>query len=148
LDKIDVEMTQAEKNLTNLKECCGLCILPCECVRRRTETYKSSSTTNPNKSPSTVTTTEPKSRAKNDGSTTASNNYIDRITNDDRETEMNNNLDTVGNYVGQLKNMAFDMNKTIEGQNIQISNITPETEYESGRITAADKEAKNILRNA
>jgi hypothetical protein len=141
-------MKQAEKNLTNLKECCGLCILPCECVRRPRETYKSSSTTNPNKSPSTATTTEPKSRAKNDGSTTASNNYIDRITNDDRETEMNNNLDTVGNYVGQLKNMALDMNKTVQGQNIQITNITQKTEYESRRITAADKEAKNILRNA
>jgi sporulation protein YlmC with PRC-barrel domain len=61
---------------------------------------------------------------------------------------MNNNLDTVGNYVGQLKNMALDMNKTVQGQNIQITNITQKTEYESRRITAADKEAKNILRNA
>jgi synaptosomal-associated protein 25 len=148
VDKIHVEMKQAENNLKNLKKCCGLCVLPWQRIRRPTETYKSSSTTNPNKSPSTVTTTEPKSHAKNDGSTTASNNYIDRITNDDRETEMNNNLDTVGNYVGQLKNMALDMNKTVQGQNIQITNITQKTEYESRRITAADKEAKNILRNA
>ncbi|CAF4509572.1 unnamed protein product, partial [Rotaria sp. Silwood2] len=28
LDNIHAEMTEAEKNLTNLQKCCGLCVLP------------------------------------------------------------------------------------------------------------------------
>ncbi|CAF4735238.1 unnamed protein product, partial [Rotaria sp. Silwood2] len=38
LDSIHAEMTEAEKNITNLQKCCGLCVLPWKRARR---TYRS-----------------------------------------------------------------------------------------------------------
>lgn len=30
MDKINQDMRQAEKNLTDLSKCCGLCVCPCD----------------------------------------------------------------------------------------------------------------------
>ena len=30
MDKINEDMRQAEKNLTDLNKCCGMCVCPCD----------------------------------------------------------------------------------------------------------------------
>ncbi|QQP55141.1 Synaptosomal-associated protein, partial [Caligus rogercresseyi] len=49
--------------------------------------------------------------------------YVKRILNDAREDEMEENLQSVGDMLGNLKNMAADMGSTIENQNKQIDRI-------------------------
>ncbi len=146
MDTIHAEMTNAEKNLTDLNKCCGLCVLPWQRARRSYEPFKNTTTVR-NDSSSNVTTKEPKVRAKNDQGTAAtSTNYIERITNDDRETEMERNLEAVGDFVGQPKNMATDMNSKVKEQIVQIDHITNKTEYEGRRVASADKETKDLIR--
>jgi len=48
---------------------------------------------------------------------------LDRITNDAREDEMEENLASVSGMVGNLRNMAIDMNSEITAQNEQLGRI-------------------------
>lgn len=46
-----------------------------------------------------------------------------RVTNDAREDEMEENLVTVSGMIGNLRNMAIDMNSEITSQNKQLDRI-------------------------
>ena len=49
--------------------------------------------------------------------------FIIRITNDAREDEMEENLGAVSGMLGNLRNMAIDMNSEITAQNKQLDRI-------------------------
>jgi len=139
-------MDQAERNLTNLQKCCGLCVLPWQRVRRKPR-YISNSTTTYSSEKSSPTTTEPKLRMAGDEAMPTSG-YVTRITNDDREEEMDDNLQLVSSYLGKLKNTALDMNDTLVNQNKQIERIADKNEAGLDRVATANKRTQNILRNA
>lgn len=40
MDQINQDMRQAEKNLTDLSKCCGLCVCPCDRYTKRSELLK------------------------------------------------------------------------------------------------------------
>jgi len=139
-------MTEAEKNLTNLQKCCGLCVLPWQRIRRTYMPFTNSSTTFSSDT-SSPTLQEPKLRmAGDEGMPTTG--YITRITNDDREEEMDDNLQLVGSYLGNLKNMALDMGDTIISQNNQIERIADKSEVGIVRIDSANKRTQDLIRRA
>ncbi|CAF3830144.1 unnamed protein product [Rotaria sp. Silwood1] len=146
LGNIHAEMTEAEKNLTNLQKCCGLCVLPWKRTHRTYGSFeKRNKTYSSEKSP--IKTIEPRHRkAADDGM--PKTGYITRITNDGREIEMDNNLQVVGNHLDNLKNIAVDMGHTLIHQNEQIQHITDKTNVGIERIDAANVEAKDLLRNS
>jgi hypothetical protein len=61
---------------------------------------------------------------------------------------MDDNLQLVHSYLGNLKNIALDMNDTITNQNQQIGRIADKTDAGTDRVTAANKQAQSILRKA
>jgi synaptosomal-associated protein 25 len=139
-------MTEAEKNLTNLQKCCGLCVLPWQRVRStHTALYNSSTTSNSEQS--SPITAQPKLRMASEQGMPNSG-YITRITNDAREDEMDDNLQLVGSYLGNLKNMALDMNETIVTQTNQIGRITEKADSANTRVNQANKRAENLIRRA
>ncbi len=147
MNNIHANMNRAEKNLTNLQKCCGLCVLPWNRVNLKHRSFKNTSTSGSSEKSSPTTTTEPKLRmAGEEGMPTSG--YVNRITNDDRETEMDDNLQLVHSYLGNLKNIALDMNDTITNQNQQIGRIADKTDAGTDRVTAANKQAQSILRKA
>ncbi|CAF1006148.1 unnamed protein product [Rotaria magnacalcarata] len=146
LDNIHAGMTEAERNLTNLQKCCGLCVLPWQRVRQTYRPHTNSSTAFSSET-SSPTTAEPKLRMANDEGI-PQNGYITRITNDDRETEMDDNLQLVSSYLGNLKNLALDMGETIEGQNKTITRITDKSEVGIVRVDTANKRTKDLIRRA
>jgi len=148
VDNIHVGMNQTDKNLTNLEKCCGLCVLPwnrAPRIRRRPLT--NSSTPYSSSEKSSPITTEPKLRMATDEGMPQSG-YVTRITNDAREEEMDDNLQLVSSYLGNMKNIALDMNDTIANQNRQIDRIADKSDAGIDRVTAANKRTQNILRNA
>ncbi|CAF0822747.1 unnamed protein product [Didymodactylos carnosus] len=143
LDKINLNMNEAEKQLTYLQKCCGLCIL-LQNTRRSTPI-----TLNDNKDK--VIRAEPKLRMYEDtmhDNGMPMNGYISKITNDAKEEEMEENLQLVHSYLGGLKNMALDMGNVIEVQNKQVDNINLKSEKQTTRIGEADKVTQKIYRNA
>lgn len=140
-------MSEAEKNLTNLQKCCGLCVLPWQRVRSSHQPFNNGSTTASSETSSPVTTSEPKLRMSGEQGI-PNGGYITRITEDDREVEMDDNLQLVGSYLGNLKNMALDMGDTIHNQNKQIDRIGDKAEAGSQRIESANKRTQDLIRRA
>ncbi|XP_066885173.1 synaptosomal-associated protein 23 isoform X1 [Kogia breviceps] len=162
MDQINKDMREAEKTLTELNKCCGLCVCPCNrfsnvgCFyETRTKNFESSKTYKAtwgdvgDNSPSNVVSKQP-GRVTNgqpQQATTgaASGGYIKRITNDAREDEMEENLTQVGSILGNLKNMALDIGNEIEAQNRQIERITEKADTNKDRIDNANARAKKLI---
>ncbi|KAM9645816.1 synaptosomal-associated protein 23 isoform 2-T4 [Trichechus inunguis] len=129
MDQINKDMKEAEKTLTELNKCCGLCVCPCNRTKNfeSTKAYKAtwadggdnSAKNVVSKQPGRVTNGQPQQAATG----AASGGYIKRITNDAREDEMEENLTQVGSILGNLKNLALDMGNEIDAQNQQIPRI-------------------------
>lgn len=146
LDQINSDMKEAEKNLTDLEKCCGLCTCPGSRHKNyeRTENYKKGWKTSED---GQVTTSQPRV-GDNRGVAKGDRSYVTRITNDAREDEMDENLGAVSDILGNLKNMAVDMGNEIDAQNNQIDRLNTKSEANKDRIEQADKRAKEILRKA
>ncbi|XP_007173661.1 synaptosomal-associated protein 23 isoform X1 [Balaenoptera ricei] len=162
MDQINKDMREAEKTLTELNKCCGLCVCPCnrfsdvgcfyETRRKNFESskaYKATWGDGGDNSPSNVVSKQP-GRVTNgqpQQATTgaASGGYIKRITNDAREDEMEDNLTQVGSILGNLKNMALDIGNEIEAQNRQIERITEKADTNKDRIDNANARAKKLI---
>ncbi|RDD44988.1 Synaptosomal-associated protein 23 [Trichoplax sp. H2] len=152
MEQINADMHEAEKNLTNLEKCCGLCV----CPWKRTENFEKSKDFKRVWGPqndevinyqpvlqSTLTyrNTSPNKFMLQNG------NYIQRVTNDIREDEMDSNLRQVGGLVSDLKSMAVDMGKELDKQNKQLFAMSEKVDMTSDRVDGANVRAKRILRN-
>jgi synaptosomal-associated protein 25 len=151
MDQINADMKEAEKNLTGMEKCCGLCILPC----KRTTEFKEDASTwkgNGDANGKGVVNTQPSRAVRDDRNGGPSNSeprggYITKITNDAREDEMEDNLGQVSNIIGNLKNMAIDMGSEISSQNQTIDRINAKAESNELRINTANDRAVKILKS-
>ncbi|CAO2579225.1 Synaptosomal-associated protein 23 [Lemmus lemmus] len=150
MDQINKDMREAEKTLTELNKCCGLCVCPCNRTKNfeSGKNYKATWGDGGDNSPSSVVSKQP-GRVTNgqpqQTTGTASGGYIKRITNDAREDEMEENLTQVGSILGNLKNMALDMGNEIDAQNQQIQRITEKADTNKDRIDIANTRAKKLI---
>uniref|UniRef100_A0A8C4TM90 Synaptosomal-associated protein n=1 Tax=Erpetoichthys calabaricus TaxID=27687 RepID=A0A8C4TM90_ERPCA len=130
MDQINQDMKEAEKNLTDMAKCCGLCVCPCE----KLKDFDASKKVWGN-SQDGVVSGQPSSRVMDERERmTMSGGYIRRVTNDDRENEMDENLEQVGSIIGNLRSMALDMSNEIDTQNVQIDRIMEKVETGRARI--------------
>lgn len=148
LDQINVDMREAERNLTGLEKCCGLCV--CSWGRRKkfekTEEYKKAFKS----SDDGIVSNQPGARYQSEGNSgeMPKTGYIQKITGDAREDEMDSNLGQVADIVGNLKSMALDMGNEIDTQNRQLDRINAKAEANDLRIQQANIRATDILKNA
>ncbi|XP_061896943.1 synaptosomal-associated protein 23-like isoform X1 [Entelurus aequoreus] len=156
MEQINQDMRLAEKNLSDLSKCCGLCICPCSKVTsiENDSRYKRTWATgggdaDSHADGSKVVSRQPSAvrngQAGQVNAPPASGPYIKRITNDAREDEMEENLDAVGGIIGNLKTMAMDMGTEIDKQNTQIDRITDKADMNKLRIDEANTRATKLL---
>nr|ABP38355.1 SNAP-23 [Lateolabrax japonicus] len=157
MDQINQDMRQAEKNLTDLSKCCGLCVCPCDRVSsiEHDSRYKRTwgigeRDAEGDANGANVVSRQPSGvhngQAAQVNASAASGPYIKRITNDAREDEMEENLDAVGSIIGNLKNMAMDMGNEIDKQNVYIDNITAKADMNKARIDEANQRANKLIK--
>uniref|UniRef100_A0A3Q3WR53 Synaptosomal-associated protein n=1 Tax=Mola mola TaxID=94237 RepID=A0A3Q3WR53_MOLML len=157
MDQINQDMRQAEKNLTDLSKCCGLCVCPCDRVSsiEHDSRYKRSwgiggSDIENESNGSKVVSRQPSGvrngQAAQVNAAAPTGPYIKRVTNDAREDEMEENLGAVGSIIGNLKTMAIDMGNEIDRQNIQIDNITEKADMNKVRIDEANQRANKLIK--
>ncbi|CAH2328498.1 synaptosomal-associated 23 [Pelobates cultripes] len=146
LDQINEDMREAEKNLTELNKCCGLCVCPGKRPKNfeTGEVYKKTWGGKDGASDEVISkqpyqTNLQQTRPGQNGG------YIKKITNDAREDEMEENLHEVGGILGQLKNMALDMGNELDSQNKQIGRINDKAEVNKARIDQANTTAKKLI---
>ncbi|XP_058269074.1 SNARE_SNAP25N and SNARE_SNAP23C domain-containing protein [Hemibagrus wyckioides] len=142
LDQINQDMREAEKNLTDLGKCCGLC--SCDKLKNleASEAYKKVWGNNQDG----VVSSQPSSRIVDEREKmTMSGGYIRRVTNDAREDEMEENLAHVGSILGNLRSMALDMGNEIDTQNVQIERIQSKAIANVSRISEANQRATKLI---
>ncbi|XP_031703692.1 synaptosome associated protein 23.1 isoform X1 [Anarrhichthys ocellatus] len=157
MDQINQDMRQAEKNLTDLSKCCGLCVCPCDRVSSIEHDSKYKRTwglrgadgetdSNGSKIVSRQPSGVRNGQAGQVNASAPSGPYIKRITNDAREDEMEENLDAVGSIIGNLKTMAQDMGTEIDQQNKHIDSIADKAEMNRARIEEANQRANKLIK--
>ncbi|XP_049276381.1 synaptosomal-associated protein 25 isoform X4 [Rhipicephalus sanguineus] len=155
MDKINADMKEAEKNLTGMEKCCGICVCPCQKVLVRAEEvamtltgkeFKEDASTWKANEDGKVVNSQPARVMDDRNGAGPTSGYIARITNDDRENEMEDNMVQVSTMIGNLRNMAIDMGSEIESQNRQIDRINQKTESNKLRIEEANKRATKLLK--
>ncbi|XP_051934139.1 SNARE_SNAP25N and SNARE_SNAP23C domain-containing protein [Hippocampus zosterae] len=146
LDQIDSDMKEAEKNLTDLGKCCGLCA--CDKLKAFEEGGGYGAVWGGGSgADGAVSDQPPSSRLVDERERMImSGGYITRVTRDAREDEMNDNLAHVGSIVGNLRCMALDMGHEIDSQNVQIERVRSKAILNVTRIDTANKKANNLMK--
>ncbi|KAI4467768.1 synaptosomal associated protein [Holotrichia oblita] len=144
MDQINTDMREAEKNLTGMEKCCGLCVLPCQ----KGSSFKEDEGTWKGNDDGKVVNNQPQRMMDDRNGMGPQGGYIGRITNDAREEEMEENMGQVNTMIGNLRNMALDMGSELENQNRQIDRINLKSkakekeESEFGGQNAGDEEVE------
>ncbi|XP_074027302.1 synaptosomal-associated protein 25kDa isoform X2 [Leptinotarsa decemlineata] len=142
MDQINTDMREAEKNLTGMEKCCGLCVLPCQ----KGSSFKEDEGTWKGNDDGKVVNNQPQRMMDDRNGMGPQGGYIGRITNDAREDEMEENVGQVNTMIGNLRNMAIDMGSELENQNRQIDRINLKGESNATRIEVANQRAHDLLK--
>uniref|UniRef100_A0A1B6L6U0 Synaptosomal-associated protein n=1 Tax=Graphocephala atropunctata TaxID=36148 RepID=A0A1B6L6U0_9HEMI len=142
MDQINADMKEAEKNLTGMEKCCGLCVLPCN----KSASFKEDEGTWKGNDDGKVVNNQPQRVMDDRNGLGPQSGYIARITNDAREDEMEENMTQVNTMIGNLRNMAIDMGSELENQNRQIDRINRKGESNETRIAVANQRAHDLLK--
>ncbi|XP_055853240.1 synaptosomal-associated protein 25 isoform X3 [Episyrphus balteatus] len=143
MDQINADMREAEKNLSGMEKCCGICVLPCN----KSQSFKEDDGTWKGNDDGKVVNNQPQRVMDDRNGLMAQAGYIGRITNDAREDEMEENMGQVNTMIGNLRNMALDMGSELENQNRQIDRINRKGDKNTIRIDGANKRANELLKN-
>uniref|UniRef100_A0A1W7R9H4 Synaptosomal-associated protein n=1 Tax=Hadrurus spadix TaxID=141984 RepID=A0A1W7R9H4_9SCOR len=142
MDKINTDMKEAEKNLTGMEKCCGICVCPCQ----KGKEFKEDAKTWKSNEDGKVVNSQPARIMDERNGTGPMGGYIAKITNDAREEEMEDNMVQVGTMIGNLRNMAIDMGSEIESQNRQLDKINQKADANELRIKHANVRAAELLK--
>ncbi|KAM9825448.1 synaptosomal-associated protein 25-A-like [Syngnathus typhle] len=138
MDQINKDMKDAEKNLNNLGQFCGLCSCPCKKIKGGGQAWGANQDGVVNSQPGARVVDEREQMAISGG-------FIRRVTDDARENEMDENLEQVGGIIGNLRHMALDMGQEIDTQNRQIDRIMDKADSNKTRIDEANQRATKML---
>uniref|UniRef100_A0A8C4NP08 Multifunctional fusion protein n=2 Tax=Eptatretus burgeri TaxID=7764 RepID=A0A8C4NP08_EPTBU len=143
MDQINQNMKEAEKNLTDLGKCCGLCDYPCEQLKNfeAGNAYKNVWGNNQDG----VVSSQPARVVDEREQMAMSGGFICRVTGDTREQVMEENLEQVSGIIGNLRHMALDMGNEIGIQNRQVDRIMEKADSNKVRIDDANQRATKIL---
>ncbi|CAG4953667.1 unnamed protein product [Parnassius apollo] len=141
MDQINADMREAEKNLSGMEKCCGICALPCN----KGASFKEDDGTWKGNDDGKVVNNQPQRVMDERNGIGPQAGYIGRITNDAREDEMEENMGQVNTMIGNLRNMALDMGSELENQNRQIDRINRKGESNETRITLANQRTHELL---
>ncbi|XP_052125981.1 synaptosomal-associated protein 25 isoform X4 [Frankliniella occidentalis] len=143
MDQINADMKEAEKNLTGMEKCCGLCVLPCN----KSASFKEDEGTWKGNDDGKVVNNQPQRVMDDRNGIGPQAGYIAKIApNDAREDEMEENMGQVNTMIGNLRNMALDMGSELENQNRQIDRINRKGESNETRIAVANQRAHDLLK--
>lgn len=144
MDQINADMKEAEKNLTGMEKCCGICVCPCN----KAQSFKEDEKTWKSNEDGKVVNNQPARVMVDQNGMGPTGGFVAKVTNDAREDEMEEGLGQVNTMIGNLRNMAIDMGSEIESQNRQIERINQKGLSNENRINMANQRTAQILKSA
>uniref|UniRef100_UPI00358F741A synaptosomal-associated protein 25-like n=1 Tax=Myxine glutinosa TaxID=7769 RepID=UPI00358F741A len=143
MDQINQDMKEAEKNLTGLGKCCGLCDYPCDQLKKFKAGHAYKNVWGKNQDG--VISSQPARVADEREQMAMSGAFICRVTGDTQEQDMEENLEQVSGIIGNLRHMALDMGNEIGIQNRQVDRIMEKADSNKVRVDEANQRATKIL---
>ncbi|XP_020642950.1 synaptosomal-associated protein 25 isoform X1 [Pogona vitticeps] len=144
LDQIIQDMKEAEKNLTDMGQCCGL--FACPCAKLKSSKALEASKAAAGSTEENVVSRQPCMVA--DGNQMVmSGPFIPRKTNDVEE-EIEQNLIQVESMLSNLRSMAMDVSNEIDIQNKQVENIREKAIANVVSINEANNQTTKMLKKA
>uniref|UniRef100_A0A8C6U8G7 Multifunctional fusion protein n=1 Tax=Neogobius melanostomus TaxID=47308 RepID=A0A8C6U8G7_9GOBI len=132
MNKVHADLKEAEKDLKDLGQCCGL-ICPCiKKIKGGGQAWGSNQ--------DGVVNSQPGARVVDEREQMAISGGFIR-----RENEMDENLEQVGGIIGNLRHMALDMGQEIDTQNRQVDRIMEKADSNKTRIDEANQRATKML---
>jgi len=141
MDQINADMKEAEKNLTGMEKCCGICVCPCQ----KGQSFKEDDKTWKANDDGKVVNNQPTRIMDERNGLGPAGGFVAKITNDAREDDMEENLGQVNTMIGNLRNMAIDMGSEISSQNQQIERINQKGSSNESRINIANERTARLL---
>ena len=142
MDRMNVDLKRADKNLRELESVCGCCHCPTPNIQG-TKKYKE--TFGSNAKNTGVIVSQPIGGCGHQGSNTPEGGYINRITRDEREDEMEQNLQAVDGILDNLHAIAIDMGSELSRQNNQLRRINQKAEVNEAHIAVTNYRTKQQL---
>lgn len=150
LEKINADLKEAEKNLSAMERCCGICPRwkRNKGFKQSMATWKDIKSSNDSQDGRHLKVIEeqPGRSASNHTQPGTRGGYVVKITGDDREAEMDENLGQVSSIIGNLRNLAIDMGNEIESQNRQLDRLSEKGISNVHRVEGAHKRATKLLK--
>ncbi|XP_063738349.1 synaptosomal-associated protein 25-B-like isoform X1 [Eleginops maclovinus] len=141
MNKVNADLKDAEKNLKDVGQCCGLLPTVCPCIEKIKGGGQAWGANQDG-----VVNSQPGARVMDEREQMAiSGGFIRRVTDDARENEMDENLEQVGGIIGNLRHMALDMGQEIDTQNRQVDRIMEKADSNKTRIDEANQRATKML---
>eukprot|EP00730_Choanoeca_flexa_P006111 TRINITY_DN12085_c4_g1_i2.p3 TRINITY_DN12085_c4_g1~~TRINITY_DN12085_c4_g1_i2.p3 ORF type:complete len:216 (+),score=57.83 TRINITY_DN12085_c4_g1_i2:6535-7182(+) len=156
LDGINANTSKAEKELTQMEKCCGLCLCPCT-PRHNFEGREDYNKTWKNgeqqaEGEDGVIDSQPGAASARGTSSAGGKGqggrYVESIVGDAREDEMNENMGVVHNVLGDLKAQAMAMGEELDDQNEMIDRINDKTASNVDRVQAASDRTAVLIKRA
>lgn len=148
MDRINADMREAERHLTGMEKCCGLCVCPCYRNKRFKKTSDYEKTWKSSEDGRVVNSQPTRVLDNRNGAPPPPGGYVSRITNDAREDEMDENLVQVNSMLGNLRNMALDMGTELDSQNDQAERICRKADSNEDRIKLANARTEKIIKKS
>lgn len=144
LDEINLDMRQADKNLTELEKFCGCCTCIC-CAPKNIEKMKQHKRVYGKKA-NKEAAVRSQPRSSKGTSKGSQKPFVKRITDDEREDEIEENLEVVSGIVGNLKGIAEEMGGEIDRQNEQMDDrIALKVVVNSAHVEEANRRIKRQM---
>lgn len=157
VDGINQDAKQAERHLTQMERCCGLCLCPCTPKHNfeGSSNYSGFKSDNPEYDESgNVIVAQPgaggqSARGAGRGQAKAGEKqYVKSITGDAREEEMNANIGFASDILGDLKAQAKAMGGELDDQNKLLDRLNDKTDSNTKRVEQASDRTTRLLRTA
>jgi len=140
MDQINADMREAEKNLSGMEKCCGLCTLPCG----KKSSYSDENDPWKKKDGGDGVVNSQPQRMMGNGAM-PQGPQIARITKDAKEDEMEENIGQVNTMIDNLRNMAIDMGSEMDAQNKMLNRLQDKSDVNKDMIKAANDRTGKLL---
>jgi len=141
MDQINADMREAEKNLSGMEKCCGICVLPCA----KGNQFKDENDPWKDKDKGDGVINSQPQRVMGNGAM-PQGPQVARITKDAKEDEMEENLGQVNTMIDNLRNMAIDMGSEMDSQNRMLTRLQDKAGSNKTMVEAANDRTGKMLK--
>ncbi|XP_016975362.1 synaptosomal-associated protein 25-like [Drosophila rhopaloa] len=150
MDQINADLekkAEAEKNLSGMEKCCGICVLPWKKENIKSDKENAWMSKDDDKIVASHPQLVVNERECGGMGPSPQTGYMARITNDAREVELDDNLGQMNSLLSNMRNIALDMDSELDNQKERLDRINAKGDPNNIRKDGVTKPVNNLLKS-